>query len=349
MKRILVTGAAGYLGSHTCLKLVENGYEVYGIDSLTNGHIESIKTINFHFRGKIHKEIKFIKLDLLDYRAFEDFFENFYSQNIIFDGVIHFAGLKSVANSINNPILYWENNLNSTLNLLKVMSKFEVNSLVFSSSATVYSQINKSPLSENSVLGPINPYGETKLANEKLLTQYLTSTENNFKVASLRYFNPIGAHTSSLIGECNKEEPNNIFPLLCDVAYGNREVFKVFGNDWPTKDGTCIRDYIHVMDLADAHLKALKHLTGSENKHIILNVGTGKGTSVLELINTFQEANKVNINYTFAKRRKGDMPEVFADPTLALNTLNWSAKRELKEMCIDGWQWQVKNPKGYCS
>ena len=342
MKRILVTGAAGYLGSHTCLKLVENGYEVYGIDSLTNGHIESIKTINFHFRGKIHKEIKFIKLDLLDYRAFEDFFENFYSQNIIFDGVIHFAGLKSVANSINNPILYWENNLNSTLNLLKVMSKFEVNSLVFSSSATVYSQINKSPLSENSVLGPINPYGETKLANEKLLTQYLTSTENNFKVASLRYFNPIGAHTSSLIGECNKEEPNNIFPLLCDVAYGNREVFKVFGNDWPTKDGTCIRDYIHVRDLVHAHYLAferIKHLSGC----LDYNLGNGNGFSVLEIIKACELITNRKVNYTFVDKRRGEPACLVADSSKANLDLKWITKHSNIDSIIkSAWQWHTK-------
>ena len=347
MKRILVTGAAGYLGSHTCLNLVENGYEVYAIDSLTNCYVESIKTINSFFKEKFHQKIKFIKLDLRHYDEFENFFENLYCQNIRFDGVIHFAGLKSVANSINYPLLYWENNLYSSLNLLKLMSKFEVDSLVFSSSATVYSQINKSPLSENSALGPINPYGETKLAIEKILNQYLTSTKKNFKVASLRYFNPIGAHPSSLIGECSKEEPNNIFPLLCDVAYGDRPEFKVFGNDWPTKDGTCIRDYIHVMDLADAHLKALNYLSQINNEHVVLNLGTGKGTSVLELLNTFQEVNNVKINYTFVERRKGDMPEVFADPNLASKTINWYAKRELKEMCIDGWNWKKKNPNGF--
>ena len=347
MTKVLVTGGAGFIGSHTCLNLAENGFEVYVVDSLINGFVESINRVNQYCKKKGFKEVKFFNINLCDFETFESFFCEIYSQKIKFDGVIHFAGLKSVAHSIENPILYWSNNINSTLNLLKLMSNFDIDSLVFSSSATVYGYDNKSPLSENASTNPINPYGDTKLVIEKILKQYIKSSSRKLKIASLRYFNPVGANKFSIIGECNKEVANNLFPILCNVAYGDINSLTIFGNDWPTKDGTCIRDYIHVEDLSEAHTKALKYLFSKNEVNTILNLGTGKGTSILELINIFQEVNKVKINYKFGKRRIGDIAEVFADTNLANITIDWKAKRDLKNMCIDGWNWKKNNPYGF--
>ena len=350
MKSILVTGGAGFIGSHTCLELLRKGLNLYVLDSFVNSKRSSLSAVlkilkinNIDAKNRI----KIIEGDIRDKDLLKSIFFSSIDNGKPINSIIHFAGLKSVADSVLDPISNWDSNFIGALNLISTMLQFECYCIVFSSSATIYGLSNQSPIKEDCLINPINPYGNSKYAIEKLLHDVFKSSKNKLRVANLRYFNPVGAHPSGLIGEDPLDKPNNIFPIITKVAIGKKKKLQIFGNDWPTVDGTGVRDYIHVMDLADAHLKALKHLTGSENKHIILNVGTGKGTSVLELINTFQEANKVNINYTFAKRRKGDMPEVFADPTLALNTLNWSAKRELKEMCIDGWNWQKKNPLGY--
>lgn len=348
MLKVLVTGGAGFIGSHTCYELAKNGYEVYAIDSLVNGYSESIERINtLGNYQKGFKKIKFFKLNLCDYSLLNDFFQSIYFNKIEFDGVIHFAGLKAVAESVLDPISYWENNVISTINLLKIVQSYKVRSFVFSSSATVYDSRFDPPFSENAELNPVNPYGETKLAIEKILNQLSYASDKNINIASLRYFNPIGAHESSLIGEFPKGTINNIFPILCKVANGELNEFHVYGNDWDTRDGTCIRDYIHVMDLAIAHRKTLEHLDISQNVNLTLNLGTGKGTSVIELINAFEKANSLKIKYIFKGRRAGDAAEIYADATLAKKVLGWAAHRDLNQMCVDGWNWKIKNPNGY--
>jgi len=348
MIKVLVTGGAGYIGSHTCYELAKNGYEVFAIDSLINGYSESINRINtLGNYQKGFKKIKFFKLNLCNYSSLNEFFRSNYINKIEFDGVIHFAGLKAVAESVLDPISYWENNLISTLNLLKIVQDYKIRSFVFSSSATVYDSRLIPPFSENAKLNPINPYGETKLAIEKILNQLSFASCENINIATLRYFNPIGAHESSLIGEFPKGTPNNIFPILCKVANGELNEFHVYGNNWNTRDGTCIRDYIHVMDVAIAHKKTLEYLDISKNVNLTLNLGTGKGTSVIELINAFENANSLKIKYIFKDRRPGDVAEIYADTTLAKKILGWETQRNLNQMCVDGWNWKIKNPNGY--
>ena len=244
------------------------------------------------------------------------------------------------------PDLYWDVNVYGTLQLIKVMSEFKCSNFIFSSSATVYSPKEKSPLYENYDLLPIDPYGKTKLAVENLLRNYCDTKNNNWNVISLRYFNPIGAHSSGEIGECPLSIPNNLFPYICDVAISKRDVLEIFGNDWPTKDGTCIRDFIHIMDLAEGHLAALNYLMQEEKKDsfFIFNLGTGKGHSVLELVKTFEKVNNIHINYRFSDRRLGDKAIVYSNCDLAREILKWEPKRTISDMCKDGWNWIIRNP-----
>ena len=343
MDLVLLTGGNGFIGSHTCVELLNKGFSVCILDSLVNSSIKTISKIEEIFKNN-NKNIKgklfFRKGDLRDKIFLENVFTEFEKKIQPFNFVIHFAGLKSVNDSIKNPLQYWDVNINSTVNLLKTMDKFECNNLVFSSSATIYDSKLGLKLSEDSPVGPINAYGKTKLAIENILEDLFNSNNKKLKIANLRYFNPVGAHISGLIGENPKSKPTNLFPLISNVAKGETEYLSIFGKDWPTKDGTCIRDYIHVMDLADAHLAALDYLKNNENRVFLsINVGTGQGTSVLEIVNKFSEINKISVPFVFVDRREGDQAKVIADNNLALQILDWYPRRGISEMCLDTWRW----------
>ena len=348
MKKILVTGGCGYIGSHTCLSLIEKGYKIVVIDSNINSSPTALKKIEKILSNKPNtQKIDFEKGDIRD----ENFLKNVFSKAIKegqpIKAVIHFAGLKAVGESVKNPLLYWDVNLNGSLSLFRVMESFNCKTIVFSSSATIYGKVEKNPINESSPIRPYNPYGQTKASIEFMLNGLFKSCESRWRIANLRYFNPIGAHESGLLGENPSNKPNNLFPIVCKVAYGIYEKLHVYGNDWPTFDGTGIRDYIHVMDLADSHISALEYLYNNDPQILDLNIGTGIGTSVLELINTFQEVNKCKIPYRICDRRIGDVSTLVADNSRAVNLLNWKPTRTLKDMCLDGWNWIIRNPDGY--
>ena len=348
--KILVTGGAGFIGSHTCVVLLEQGYEIVSIDSYVNSHKKSLqRVINIlkSEKDSIDIRLKVINLDIRDEEKLDKLFLDAQSLGKPFNAVIHFAGLKSVKDSIFNPLLYWDVNVNGSINLLRAMNKYNCRTIVFSSSATIYDILNEKLLTEDTNINPINPYGQTKAAVEKLLNNIYVSNPGEWKIANLRYFNPIGAHPSGMIGEAPVGVPNNIFPYITQVAIGQREKLTIFGNNWPTSDGTGIRDYIHVMDLADGHISALEYLFENKNQIINLNIGTGSGTSVFELVKTFEQVNKIKIPLEFSSRREGDHGTVIADNSLAISCLNWSPKRCLREMCKHGWKWQLLNPEGY--
>ncbi len=349
MKNILVTGGTGFIGSHTCFSLLSEGYNVYAIDSLVNSSKKSLLYIEEIFRSRdidISNKLRFFEGDIRKKDFINYIFKTALKEKKPIDGVIHFAGLKAVAESVIKPLNYWENNVFGSYNLIKSMKENNCKTIVFSSSATVYRFSSDNLLSEDNQLKPINPYGSTKLAVENLLNDITQDANGNWKIAILRYFNPIGAHESGLIGENPLNKPNNIFPIIINSAY-TKEKLKVFGNDWPTKDGTCIRDYVHVMDLADGHIKALDFLLRNKTQLIKLNIGTGIGHSVLDLIKTFENANNVSVPFEFDERREGDVCQLVADNSKAKSILNWSPAKSLKEMCIDGWKWKNTNPKGY--
>ncbi len=349
MKRILLTGGCGFIGSHTCFSLLENGYEVVIVDSLTNSNKKSIDGIKKIFEKKginISNKLDFFKGDLRDRDFINAVFQKARSEKKPIEGVIHFAGLKAVAESIINPLLYWDNNVKGSINLIQSMKENDCKTIVFSSSATVYGESGNNLIKESSKLKPINPYGSTKLVVENLLNDISILKNQGWKISILRYFNPIGSHYSGFIGENPLQKPNNIFPIIINSAFNNISL-KVFGNDWPTKDGTCIRDYIHVMDLAEGHLKALDFLFKNASQIIKLNIGTGKGSSVLELIKTFEIVNKVKVPYEFESRREGDAVMVVADNSKAKSILKWCPQRSLEDMCRSGWNWKCLNPNGY--
>jgi len=349
MRSYLITGGAGFIGSHICLMLLQNKYSLYILDSFINSFPESlsrVKLISKLDEEYIKNNISIIKGDLRDKNSIKRVFHEAKTKGNNIEGVIHLAGLKSVSQSIINPLIYWENNVISTINLLEVMKDYGCFTIVFSSSASIYDTHSKL-IDENTVLRANHPYAETKIAVEKLLNDVYKASKNKWRVANLRYFNPIGAHSSGLIGEDPFGTPNNIFPMIIKVASQEIDKLKIFGNDYPTSDGSGVRDFIHVMDLADGHLKALDYLCLGEPKVINLNIGTGKGTSVLELVKIFERINNVKIPYVFVKRRKGDSAEVVADNSLAKKLIKFSAKRSLSEMCRDGWKWHLKNPHGY--
>ena len=350
MKKILVTGGSGFLGSHTCLLLLQQGYKVFVIDSFDNSSPKVInRVLEIIKLRKYNAELK-LKLyegDLCDINFIEKVFSDIYKNHNSLDGVIHFGGLKAVSESKTNPLPYWKVNVLGTINLLEVMSKYGCNNLVFSSSATIYAENESSKFKEDSDLKPINPYGNTKLTVEILLENLFESNKQEWRLASLRYFNPIGAHASGLIGEFPNGIPNNIFPLITNTAIGLQKELKIFGNDWPTKDGTAIRDYIHVMDLAKAHIKVIDYLILNKPDYLKINVGTGVGTSVLELIKTFEKVNNVVVPYVFCNRRPGDACSLVADNSLLISKLNIIPKMSLEDMCRDGWKWKKLNPNGY--
>ena len=350
IKNVLVTGGAGYIGSHTCLYLLEQNYKVFVIDSLVNSSSESLERIKFILRKNKERKVinlKFYKGSLNNKEFIDGVFSQAFNEGNKIDAVIHFAGFKSVKESIQNPFLYWQNNVSGTINLVSVMNKYSCNKIVFSSSATIYKANNVDLIDEKCEKKPINPYGNTKRVNEIFLSDVFKSQSKKWGVINLRYFNPIGAHPSGLIGESPKGIPNNIFPIIMKIASSKNQYLEVFGNDWPTRDGTCIRDYIHIIDLAQGHIKALELLNKTESTEISINLGTGKGTSVLELIKIFEDTNQIKINYIFSNRREGDSPIVIADNTFAQKMLNWVPKKNIQDMCKDGWNWKLKNPCGY--
>lgn len=333
---ILVTGGAGYIGSHTCIEMQNAGYEVIVVDNLDNSSSESLKRVE-KITGKA---VKFYKEDVRDKRALRKIF----GENKI-EAVIHFAGLKAVGESVREPIMYYDNNLISTLSLLEVMDEFDVKKIVFSSSATVYGVATEMPLKEGMPLGAINPYGRTKYFIEEILRD-LYVADKKWCIALLRYFNPIGAHKSGLIGEDPKGIPNNLMPYISQVAVGKLEKLHVFGNDYKTVDGTGVRDYIHVVDLALGHVKAVDWALENEGCEAF-NLGTGNGTSVLQLRDAFVKASGIDVPYVIDPRRPGDPDEVYADASKAESVLGWTAKYGIDEMCEDTWRWQKGNPDGY--
>lgn len=336
---ILVSGGAGYIGSHTVLALLEKGYDVVVFDNYANSCPESIRRVE-ELTGK---KVKLYEADMMDEGAIEKIFE----ENPNITALIHFAGLKAVGESVSKPIEYYENNIGGTLNLLKVMRAHNVKNIIFSSSATVYGTPEKVPISEEAPKGVCtNPYGWTKSMIEQILTDVHTS-DNDWKVVLLRYFNPIGAHPSGRIGEDPQGIPNNLVPYIAQVAVGRREQVNVFGNDYKTHDGTGVRDYIHVCDLSDGHVKALEKLERSTGGVQIYNLGTGIGYSVLDVIKAYEKACGKTLKYAICPRRAGDVDENYSDPTKALNELGWKAKYGIDDMCRDSWNWQRSNPFGY--
>ena len=345
MKNVLLTGGCGFIGTHTAVYLLSNGYNVFILDSLINSSFEAIKNVLeiCNIEPIKQKRLFFFKEDIRNKEAIKNVFEKAKKLKKPIDAVIHFAGLKSVSQSLKLPITYWDVNVGGSVNLCDVMNDNGCNLIVFSSSATIYGHSDNDLIKENNPINPINPYGTTKSTVEKFLSELFNANPNKWKIANLRYFNPIGAHSSGLIGENPKGEPNNIFPILLNVASRKKTTLSIYGNDWPTLDGTGIRDYIHVMDLAEGHLRALQYLEKEKNQIMNLNIGTGKGTSVLELVKTFETINKLKIPYKFSNRRSGDAPCVVADNSLSTKLLKWKPERSVEEMCKDGWLWQCRN------
>ena len=336
MDNILVTGGAGFIGSHTVIELLNAGYNVIVLDNLVNSSRESLERV----KKITGKSVKFYEDDLLDMEALQNIFEK---ENI--SSVIHFAGLKAVGESCEIPLAYFNNNITGTINLLMAMEKYNVKSLVFSSSATVYGKPESVPIREDFPLSVSNPYGRTKLIIEDMLRD-IYKADASWDIALLRYFNPIGAHESGEIGESPNGIPNNLLPYVAKVAAGELEVVNVFGDDYDTPDGTGVRDYIHVMDLAEGHIKALEKLSLHPGL-VTYNLGTGKGYSVLELIHNFEKACGKEIPYKITDRRPGDIDICYADPGKAKKELGWEAKRDIDKMCEDAWRWQCKYPKGF--
>ncbi|MDX1471498.1 MAG: UDP-glucose 4-epimerase GalE [Flavobacteriaceae bacterium] len=333
-KKILVTGGLGFIGSHTVVELQQEGFEVIIIDNLSNSSIEVLDGIT----GITGIKPKFYELDLRDSKKLKEFFEK--EKNI--NGIIHFAASKAVGESVENPLLYYENNITTLVYLLKEISALEDQNLIFSSSCTVYGQAESLPIKEYAPVKPAeSPYGNTKQIGEEIIEDFAKTSEK-FQAISLRYFNPIGAHSSAKIGELPLGIPQNLVPFLTQTVAGLRGQLSVFGNDYPTPDGTCIRDYIHVVDLAKAHVVALERLLEKKasTSYEVYNVGTGKGSSVLEVINTFEEATGKSVNYKFASRREGDVVAAFADTSKSNEVLNWKAKYSLAEALKSAWEWE---------
>lgn len=333
---ILVTGGAGFIGSHTCILLLQAGYEVLVLDNFSNSKPESMRRVE----AITGKKVDFVNADVRDREALRDVFKN----NTI-KGVIHFAGLKAVGESVSEPLMYYENNVAGSVILAQIMAEFNVHILVFSSSATVYGGDAVSPINEESSLTATNPYGWSKLMVEQIYRD-LARSNPAWKIGLLRYFNPVGAHESGTIGEDPNGIPNNLMPNVCQVAVGRRPELKVFGDDYATPDGTGVRDYIHVMDLAQGHLDALAWLKNNIGANEF-NLGTGHGYSVLDVVKAFEQASGKTVPYKIHPRRPGDAAEAYSNPAKAQNILGWKATRDMKSMCDDAWKWQEQNPQGY--
>ena len=335
---ILITGGAGYIGSHTCIELLQAGYEVVVVDNLCNSKHEALRRV-----ARIaDKNVSFYQVDVRDRPGLRDIFRKH-----AVHAAIHFAGLKAVGESVDKPLLYYDVNVAGSLVLFEVMAEAGVKKLVFSSSATVYGNPASVPISEQFPLSATNPYGRSKLMIEDILRD-LHVADNSWQIALLRYFNPVGAHSSGLIGEDPNGIPNNLMPVVAQVAVGKRSALSVYGNDYPTRDGTGVRDYIHVVDLALGHLSALDTLN-RRGGFMTVNLGTGNGYSVLEVVRAFEAASGRKIPYKLVSRRTGDVAECYADPQLASDLIGWRAQRGLDEMCLDSWRWQSENPNGYVS
>ena len=339
MKKILVTGGSGYIGSHTLVELCDAGYEFVVYDNLINSSQEAIKRVE----KIVSKSISFVKGDIRDKQSLREVF----SHHDI-DSVIHIAGLKAVGESVEKPLEYYDNNVVGTINLLEVMQEFGCKKIVFSSSATVYGEPKCMPITEDfEVGGTTNPYGTSKYMIERILLD--TQNDKDFKVVILRYFNPVGAHKSGLIGEDPNGIPNNLMPFISQVAVGKREYLSIFGDDYPTHDGTGVRDYIHVVDLAKAHIKAISYLNSKSyhDRVNIFNIGTGQGYSVLDMVKAFEKSSGMKVPYKIAPRRAGDIAVCYADSKKAKDILDWEATKDLEDMCRDAWNWQSSNPDGY--
>uniref|UniRef100_A0A7S2ZP43 UDP-glucose 4-epimerase n=1 Tax=Rhodosorus marinus TaxID=101924 RepID=A0A7S2ZP43_9RHOD len=336
---VLVTGGSGYIGSHTVLELVQAGYKAVVVDNLVNSSEESLKRVG-EITGK-QDSIDFLEVDLLHYDKLEKVFKEHE-----FIACIHFAGLKAVGESVKVPLTYYDNNLTGTLNLLRLCAAYGCKNFVFSSSATVYGMADKMPVSEDTPLGSTNPYGRTKLFIEEFLRDVHTS-DPEWNIIILRYFNPVGAHESGKIGEDPSGIPNNLMPFIAQVAVGRREFLSIFGDDYPTPDGTGVRDYIHVTDLAKGHVQALRKLANNKVGCTPVNLGTGKGASVLEMVKAFSTAAGKDLPYRIVERRAGDIAELYCSPDFARDFLDWEAKLTLEDMCADVWRWQSQNPEGY--
>ena len=334
--RVLITGGAGYIGSHTCVALLNEGYEVAILDNLSNSSMEAVERIKLIAK----RRPDFFNADVREQVAVELVFDKFKP-----DAVIHFAGLKSVGESVQDPLRYYDWNVTGSLTLFQVMAKRGVKTLIFSSSASVYGDAADVPIRENAPIAPANPYGQSKAMIERILAD-LVAADSEWRVARLRYFNPMGAHESGLIGEDPNGVPNNLSPYISQVAVGKLNELKIFGGDYPTPDGTGVRDYIHVMDLALGHLAALNHLARAQGL-LTLNLGTGRGCSVLEMVAAFEKACGKPVPYRVVDRRPGDVAQSFADPSEAARTLGWSTRWNLDDMCRDAWRWQSMNPHGY--
>ncbi|AVG14964.1 UDP-glucose 4-epimerase GalE [Chromobacterium vaccinii] len=332
---ILVTGGAGYIGSHTCVKLLEAGHELVVLDNLCNSKEEALRRV----QALAGKPLTFIQGDIRDEAALNEAFRH------PIEAVIHFAGLKAVGESVAKPLEYYENNVSGTLSLLRAMKRHGVSRLVFSSSATVYGNPASAPITEDFPLSATNPYGRSKLIVEDMLRDF-AKAEPEWRIALLRYFNPIGAHESGDIGEDPNGIPNNLMPFITQVASGKQACLKVFGNDYPTHDGTGVRDYIHVVDLAIGHVKAVQALHRQPGL-LTANLGTGKGYSVLDMVKTFERVNEVAVPHEIVARRPGDIAECWANPAAAERLLGWRAEKGLEEMCRDSWRWQRQNPAGF--
>ena len=331
-----MTGGAGYIGSHTCLELSLAGHEVFVVDNLYNGHVEAIRRVEV-LSGR---SLGFFQLDIRNLEALSKVFGHYKP-----DAVVHFAGVKSVADSVTDPITYYDVNVCGSVSLLKAMDQVSCKNIVFSSSATVYGKPDYLPYDESHSTNPVNPYGRTKLTVEETLNDWIVA-DNKRRATALRYFNPLGAHFSGQIGEDTLATPNNIMPLIAEVAMGRQKCLNVFGDDYDTRDGTAIRDYIHVVDLAKAHVAAIEQQR-SAKPFQVLNIGSGAGTTVLELIEAFELASGVKVARKFAARRNGDLPAFWAEPTLAYKQLGWKTSLSLQEMCRDTWNWKNNNPNGF--
>ncbi|RKZ84099.1 MAG: UDP-glucose 4-epimerase GalE [Candidatus Parabeggiatoa sp. nov. 1] len=336
IETILVTGGAGYIGSHTCVALLEYGYQVIVVDNLSNSKYISLERVQ-KITGKT---LSFIKTDIRNKQTLANIFKKY-----PIDAVIHFAGLKAVNESVTIPLGYYQNNLCGTLCLLEVMKQSDVKNIVFSSSAVVYGEPASLPIKEDFPLSATNPYGRSKLVIEDILRD-LHKSDKSWNISILRYFNPVGAHESGLIGENPNDTPNNLMPYISQVAVGKLEKLSIYGNDYPTKDGTGVRDYIHVVDLTKGHIKALAKLE-KDSGCMTHNLGTGQGYTVLEMVAAIEQASGRNVPYQIVARREGDVAACFADPTLAKEELNWVAKKGLQQMCEDTWKWQENNHEGY--
>jgi UDP-glucose 4-epimerase len=333
--RVLVTGGAGYIGSHTCVELLKAGHEVFVIDNLCNGHEAAIKRV----RGITNCELQFMNADIRDTGALDKIFNNFKPE-----AVIHFAGLKAVGDSVADPLKYYDVNVGGSISLLTAMSEAECNNIVFSSSATIYGEPQYLPYDEKHPTNPVNPYGRTKLIIENIINDW-TKVDKERRGTILRYFNPVGAHESGQIGEEPIGIPNNLMPYIAQVADGRLEYLNIFGNDYDTADGTGARDYIHVVDLALAHISALNQ--NKLDRFEVLNIGAGKSTTVLELIKSFEDTSGVTIKLKYSPRRDGDLAAFWADSSKAFETMNWQPERNIKKICEDTWRWHKLKPIGY--